>query len=688
MELRTSYNLPLVSFSVFIAILAAYTALELTERISAKGKIKISWLIGSSLTMGTGIWSMHFIGMLAYSIVVPITYDVTTVVISWIPAVIASGVAFYYLHRGLDGIYLLWAGTLMGVGIGAMHYIGMAAMRVNAQMQYDYFVVALSVVFAVILSSISLATANYVKGFLDREELKLGGSFLMGAAISGLHYIGMAAVSFTVAAERSTLSLNSENSLNIETTSLGYTIGIVTILIIGGAFMACMKAQKKDLQHLSHQLQKSSKILTRVNQELEKRVANRTAELLKAKEAAEQQNIQLKKAKADLEEASKSKDIFLANISHELRTPLNSILGYTRMLQKDVNLTSSQVRDLRIVRHSGTHLLTLINDILDLSKTTSAKLELNPTTIHLPHFLKGIIGIAQMWAKEKKLLLHLKTHKALPVHIQADETRLRQILINLLSNAVKFTTSGEVILRVSILDNTKESTQKSNRRELRFEVSDTGIGMNSEQLNKLFRPFEQFGDVESRSAGTGLGLSLSKQLVTLMGSELKVKSKLNSGSTFWFDVVLLVVEVPSFLPKEKTEKILNYEGKRRKILIVDDKKENRDLLVKILKPIGFETETANNGQDMLSNLFSVQPDLILLDLFMPGQTGFTAVKELRKIPEFKNTPVIVISASSIAQEMKKYLECDAYFNKPIDEEELLNALQKYLNLKWIYNKAS
>ena len=681
MELIGSYNFPLVSFSVLIAVLASYTALELTERITAKGKIKISWLIGSSLTMGTGIWSMHFVGMLAYSISAPITYHLATVILSWFPAVIASGIAFYYLHRGLNGMSLLWAGTLMGSGIGAMHYIGMAAMRVPAKMHYDYFIIALSVVFAVILSSISLATANYVKGYLEREELKLGGSFLMGTAISGLHYIGMAAVTFVVTPD----TPNLENSSALQTTALAYTIGVVTILIIGGAFMACMKAQKQDLQQLSQKLRKSSKILEKVNQQLERRVAARTAELTKAKEATEKQNIQLKQAKEAIEEASKSKDIFFANISHELRTPLNSILGYAKILQRDTSLNQSQIRDLKIVEHSGTHLLNLINDILDLSKSTAAKLELYPRWIELQSFLEGVIGITQMWATEKELLLKLNTHDKLPVNIKADEKRLRQILINLLNNAVKFTFSGAVILKVIVLDDFEESAQEITQQKLRFEVIDTGIGMNSEQLEKLFQPFEQFGDIQSITAGTGLGLSLSKQLVKLMGSKLKVKSQLGYGSTFWFDLVLPVVEVPTPLP---TEDVLGYKGNRRKLLVVDDKETNRDLLVKILEPIGFEIETANDGQEMLSIAFSMRPNLILLDLFMSGKTGFTAAKEIRRIPDLKNIPIIVVSASSITEEMKNYLECEAYLNKPIDEEKLLELLEKYLHVEWIYDKAS
>jgi len=697
-ELTGNYNPALVIFSVSIAIIASYTALELTERISSRNRIKISWLVGSSLTMGTGIWSMHFVGMLAYNIGVPITYDLTTVILSWIPAVMASGIAFYYLHKGLSNILsTIWPGILMGLGIGAMHYIGMAAMRVPVMMVYDHFMVALSVVFGAILSSISLATANYVKGRLDREEIKLGGCYLMGTAISGLHYIGMAAVNFTVAENASIPTEEGGNS-----TLLAYTIGLISVIIIAGAFMACLKAQKQDLKIMSQKLQQTV-VLEKVNQELEKRVAARTAELKEAKEAAEERsielqsakeateerNIELKKAKDAVEVASKSKDAFLANISHELRTPLNSILGYVKIMQRDSNLYDSQIQDLQIVQQSGFHLLTLINDILDLSKTTAGKMELNPAPINLQKFLEGIIGIAKMWAAEKKLPLTLETQNDLPAHINVDETRLRQILINLLSNAVKFTVSGEVILRVRAIDDPETSFNQFDRQKLRFEVVDTGVGISPEQLKKIFQPFEQVGDLKSRSAGTGLGLALSKQLVEIMGGQIRVKSKLGSGSIFWFDAIFPIVKIDAVPEPQQSSKIaLNYKGKRRKVLVVDDKKENRDLLVKMLEPIGFELETATNGQEMLSLASFIQPDIILLDLFMPTKTGFTSAKELRTRPEIQNIPIIVITASSITKEMGNYLDCEAVLYKPINEQELLSNLQKYLNLEWIYHQAS
>ncbi len=415
-------------------------------------------------------------------------------------------------------------------------------------------------------------------------------------------------------------------------------------------------------------------------EELEERIDRRTAQLKQAKETAE-------KAKEAAETANQAKDRFLANISHELRTPLNSILGYTKILKRDANLNPDQLHDLSIVQESGTHLLTLINDILDFSKTKAGKIELYPTNLHLPSFLDGVVGIVEMWSKEKGLELKCETENNLPTGIQADEKRLRQILINLLSNAIKFTSKGEVILKVSAIETIKGTSDSSLvQQKLCFEVSDTGVGMSPQELKKIFQPFEQVGDAQFRSAGTGLGLSISQQLVKVMGSQLKGKSKLGQGSTFWFDAVFAVVEVVLEVEEDRTAEILGYKGRQRQLLVVDDKEANRLLLVNILKPLGFEVLTAENGQRMLEIASLTEPDLILLDLFMPVKTGFVSAKELRQKPELKNIPIIVLSASSIPEQMSQYIDCEAYLSKPIDEEKLLALLEQYLHLEWIYQE--
>ena len=415
--------------------------------------------------------------------------------------------------------------------------------------------------------------------------------------------------------------------------------------------------------------------LEKNNKTLEKKVKQRTAQLQEAKEKAEAANL--------------AKDRFLANISHELRTPLNGILGYTNIMMRDCDKSNNKkTKDLNIIKNSGHHLLTLIEDLLDYSKTDAGKMELHLAPINLPSFLRETIDLVESSAREKGLKIELEKTVNLPEDIKADEKRLRQILINLLSNAIKFTQQGKITLKARAIG----VKHLNSLQKIRFEVIDTGVGISQEKISTIFNPFEQVGDLKSKSAGTGLGLSISSQLVELMGGKLEVKSEVNKGSIFWFDVILTVLKTSlSQSPSSRRERseIVGYQGRKRRILVVDDKQENRSLLTDILEPIGFEIISAENGQQMLDIAAKIAPlDLILLDLFMPVKTGFTAAKELRAIPGLQNTPVIVISATLIAEETRKYLDCDAYMNKPIDDEELFELLAKFLHLQWRYQIVS
>jgi signal transduction histidine kinase/CheY-like chemotaxis protein len=394
---------------------------------------------------------------------------------------------------------------------------------------------------------------------------------------------------------------------------------------------------------------------------------------------------ELKKAKEEAVAANLAKDRFLANISHEFRTPLNSVLGYAKILQRDRSLDTEQVHKLNTIIRSGTYLLTLINDILDFSKSKTDKIELNVTEFDLSKFLNSLTGIVENEAREKGLQLRTE-FKNIPSTIRADQKRLTQVLINLLNNGIKFTSSGEILLKVSLIE-TIEKNDSQLQQKLRFEVIDTGTGISKKDLQKIFQPFEQTGELESRYIGTGLGLAISKQLVELMGGKLQVKSKLGEGSNFWFEAVFSQEKINSEVQeKQGIKTISGYKGKKRKLLVVDDQPENRSLLVNILEPIGFEVLTANNGEEMLNLVERERPDLICLDLFMPVKTGFTSAKKLRQMPKFSNIPIIVITATSITEEMREYLKCEAFLSKPFEEERLLELLPQYLHLEWIYEE--
>lgn len=390
----------------------------------------------------------------------------------------------------------------------------------------------------------------------------------------------------------------------------------------------------------------------------------------------------LEKAKEEAVSANLAKDKFLANISHEFRTPLNSVLGYAKILQRDSSLNEEQVEQVSTIQQSGTYLLTLINDILDLSKSKTGKLELNPKEFNLSNSLKAVVRIIESEAQNKGLQIKTK-FKNLPSTIVADQKRLTQVLLNLLSNAIKFTDRGEILLKASRVENRK-NINSSLQQKIRFEIIDTGAGIKPAELKKIFQPFEQAGDMESRQIGTGLGLSISKQLVELMGGKLRVKSKLGEGSNFWFETVFAEENtVSNKQGKLEIGSISGYKGRKRKLLVVDDTPENRLLLVNILEPIGFEVSMAENGEDMLRMVEQKQPDLIFLDLFMPVKTGFTSAKQLQRKSDFKDIPIIISSACSITPEMRQYLNCEAFLSKPFEEDELLELLQKYLRLEWI-----
>jgi predicted ATPase/signal transduction histidine kinase/CheY-like chemotaxis protein/tRNA A-37 threonylcarbamoyl transferase component Bud32 len=385
---------------------------------------------------------------------------------------------------------------------------------------------------------------------------------------------------------------------------------------------------------------------------LEQKVADRTIELKKANEA---------------------KSEFLSSMSHELRTPLNGILGYAQILKRAKNLEETQISGLNTIYNSGNHLLTLINDILDLSKIEARKLELYPETIHFANFIDSITGIMRMRAEQKDVYFTYETVGNLPLAIEADEKRLRQVLINLLGNAIKFTDKGQVTLRVSEIE----------EGIFRFEVEDTGVGMSEQELQKIFTPFEQVGNVNKRAEGTGLGLAISRQLIELMGSQIQVKSELGKGSSFWFDMPVKIVEMQS-QQQQQQHRIIGYKDQTQIALIVDDYSDNRLILRQMLEEIGFRVIEANDGKQGVAKTIELEPNIIFMDLVMPIMNGFEAVETIRQ--NFKQLPIIAISANVFETDKNKSLQvgCNAFLAKPIEEQKLFNILVEHLDLDWKY----
>ena len=379
------------------------------------------------------------------------------------------------------------------------------------------------------------------------------------------------------------------------------------------------------------------------------------------------------RARNSAEAANLAKSRFLANMSHELRTPLNGILGYAQVLLRDKKRGEHETMGLSVIQQSGEHLLTLINDVLDFAKIEVGKLELYATDIPFIRFLRVISQMIEVKATQKGLLFSYDFAAELPAWVRVDEKRLRQVLLNLLSNAVKFTDHGKVRLCVYVTAS----------GYIRFEVQDTGIGIREDQLETIFMPFEQAGEMQQRLGGTGLGLAISQQFVRLMGGEIRVESRLGEGSMFWFELKLQVIESVTSAPF--VPDVIGYEGPRKKILVVDDVAENRAVAVDMLSRLGFAMSEAVGGLDGLEKAQSLQPDLILMDLVMPDIDGLEATRRLRALPVLKDVPVIAISANTSDDNQRNSLMAgvNAFLPKPINYANLVAQIAALLHLHLI-----
>lgn len=422
----------------------------------------------------------------------------------------------------------------------------------------------------------------------------------------------------------------------------------------------------------------NARLYEAVQRELEERI--RTEEKLRV-------------AQQEAEAANQAKSMFLSRMSHELRTPLNAILGFVQVLERDTGLNQKQHERLGIIKRSGNHLLELINNVLEISKIEAGRETLHEHAFDLHACLSGVEELFQIRAQQRGLYLRFDRTASVPKHVYGDEGKLRQVLMNLISNAIKFTDHGEITVRIRVANEQTPASPPTDGTApptvvLMFEVQDTGQGIAQDELPVVFESFGQSQSGRQSQEGTGLGLPISRAFVHMMGGDIQVQSTPGAGTTFLFDVHLTRVDATDVADSTPTRRVIGLVADQQtyRILVVDDRWENRSALLELLESVGFVVREANNGQEALDVWEAWEPDCVWMDMHMPVMDGYEATRRMKATPRGQRTPVIALTASAFEHERPTMLAagCDAIITKPFSDDVIFQTMANHMGVRFVY----